>query len=205
MEQWEKLKRLNAISDIGLLFAQNGYDRERYEEIKNLVLDLMSDFRRGDPDALKQLFRQPVDYPTAKVDIRALVFSGDKQQVLMVQEVADGNWSLPGGWGDIGFSPSEVAVKECKEETGLDVVPIRLLAVYDKRKHPHPPEAFYVYKMVILCEAISSGIVKGFDVLDARFFPVDQLPELSEARILKSQIAELVADVKAGIMGVRLD
>jgi len=111
--------------------------------------------------------------------------------VLLARESADGKWSLPGGWADVGQSPKEVAAKEVKEETGLDVIPVTLLAVFDKRMHPHPPQPFYVYKMVIYCEATSTEITKGFDVLDVAWHDIANLPELSEDRILKSQI-ELV-------------
>ncbi|MDO9377123.1 MAG: NUDIX domain-containing protein, partial [Ferruginibacter sp.] len=108
---------------------------------------------------------------------------------------ADGKWSLPGGWGDIGFSPKEVVVKEFKEETGLDVSVDRLLAVFDKKMHPHPPQPFYVYKMVFLCTALSTEIVPGFDVLDVAYFDINALPELSQDRILRSQIETLFSRI----------
>jgi len=140
---------------------------------------------------LKEMFAPVTDYPTVKTDVRALVLSADKKQVLLARESADGKWSLPGGWANVGQTPKEVAVKEVQEETGLDVTPVSLLAVFEKRMHPHPPQPFYVYKMVIYCEANSTGITKGFDVLDAAWHNIDNLPELSEDRIVKSQI-ELV-------------
>ena len=101
---------------------------------------------------------------------------------------SDGKWALPGGWADIGYSPKEVVVKECWEEAGIEVVPQRLLAVFDKKMHPHPPGQYYIYKLAFLCTATSFELKKGFDVLDAGFFAIDQLPELSEDRNVKSQI-----------------
>jgi ADP-ribose pyrophosphatase YjhB (NUDIX family) len=86
-------------------------------------------------------------------------------------------------------------VKEFKEETGLDVIAEALLAVFDKRKHAHPPQSFYVYKMVFYCKPISSQLVKGFDVLDVDYFDINSLPELSEDRILKSQVELLYKKV----------
>jgi ADP-ribose pyrophosphatase YjhB (NUDIX family) len=91
-----------------------------------------------------------------------------------------------------------VVVKECKEETGLHVAPKRLLALFDKRMHPHPPQPFYVYKLVFYCEALSDVITKGFDVLDVRYFAIDALPELSEDRILKSQVELVYKKVISG-------
>jgi ADP-ribose pyrophosphatase YjhB (NUDIX family) len=100
----------------------------------------------------------------------------------------DGRWSLPGGWADVGYTPEEVAVKETKEETGLDVCAKRLLAVMDKRCHPHPASPFYVYKLFILCEITGGVFTSTFDILDKGFFALDSLPPLSHDRILPEQI-----------------
>ena len=181
------LKRLKAVADTGLLYSTNEYDKERYTEIQHISFQLLQQISGQPIETLKEIFSTAKDYPTAKVDIRVFVLSPD-QKVLLVKETTDGKWSLPGGWADIGFSPKEIAVKECKEETGLDVVPVRLLAVFDKKFHAHPHEPFYVYKMVIHCEAVSSFSSKGFDIADVQYFSITELPELSEYRILKSQI-----------------
>lgn len=201
----EQLKRLNALADTGLIYTDSDYDRERYVEIKQIVMQLMNGMAIADWPVVEKLFATPIDYPTAKVDVRAFVLSADKQQVLMVKEKADRRWSLPGGWADVGYSPAENVVKECREETGIEVTPLRLLAVFDKRKHPHPPEAYYVYKIVVLCEALTTEVNKGFDVLDAGYFSLMDLPPLSEDRILKSQIDTLYMLATTGNASVLLD
>jgi len=114
---------------------------------------------------------------------------------LMVRESGDGKWSLPGGWADIGYSPKEVVIKEFKEETGLTVSPERLLAVFDKKFHPHPPQPFYVYKFVFHCVATSFEINKGFDLWDVQYFDINHLPPLSVDRILQNQIELLYKKV----------
>ena len=189
-ELLDELKRIKSIADIGLLYCNNPYDKERYMELQEISYRLLSITGGHSLEALKAALPLAKDYPTAKVDIRGLVISPEKK-ILLVKESADGKWSLPGGWGDIGHTPKEVIIKEFKEETGLDVIAKQLLAVFDKRMHAHPPQPFYVYKMVIYCEAISHNIIKGFDVLDVQYFGVENLPPLSEDRILKSQV-ELV-------------
>lgn len=204
IELIEKAKRLKALSDIGLLYCNNEYDKERYLEIQDISFQLLSGISGQDVTHLKAGFPAATDYPTAKVDIRGLLLSPDRK-IVLVQESVDSKWSLPGGWGDIGYSPKEVIVKEFKEETGLDVAVKGLLAVFDKRMHPHPPQPFYVYKMVFYCEALSSVITKGFDVLDVRYFAPDALPPLSEDRILKSQIEMLYKKVLADDMEAYVD
>lgn len=187
IEFLEALKRLKTLADTGLLYCKNEYDKERYTELQEISLQLLGSISGTDLEQLKATFPPAADYPTAKVDVRGLILSAD-QKILLVLESADGLWSLPGGWADVGFTPKEIIVKECGEETGLHVIPKKLLAVFDKRMYPHPPQPFYVYKMVFLCEAISTEITKGFDVLDVQYFSIDALPPLSEDRILKSQL-----------------
>jgi ADP-ribose pyrophosphatase YjhB (NUDIX family) len=194
IELLEEIKRLKSIADIGLLYCNNDYDKERYSELKDISFRLLSELSGHSIEALKETFPLVKDYPTAKVDIRAFVLSTDNK-ILMAKESADGKWSLPGGWADIGHSPAETAAKECKEETGIDVIPKRLLAVFDKKKHPHPAEPLYIYKMIFHCEAVSSTLTKGFDVLDVGYFDINNLPELSTDRILKSQIELLYKKV----------
>ena len=55
----------------------------------------------------------------------------------MVRETIDGNWSVPGGWADVGLTPFEVACKEVFEESGLEVEPVRLLG-RARQKLPQP-------------------------------------------------------------------
>jgi ADP-ribose pyrophosphatase YjhB (NUDIX family) len=186
----DEIKKLKAITDVGLLYCSNQYDRERYAEIQEISFRLLAKVTSHRVEDLKESFPLSKDYPTAKVDIRGFVLSPNKK-ILLVKESADSKWSLPGGWADIGYTPKEIVIKEVKEETGLDVSVERLLAVFDKRKHNHPAQASYVYKMIFYCAAVSSEITKAFDVLDVGYFSINDLPPLSEERILKSQI-ELV-------------
>lgn len=181
------LKRLKTLADTGLLYATSDYDIDRYLELQDISHRLLSNISGNNIEELKASFAVVKEYPTPKVDVRGLVLAEDGK-ILMVKESADGRWALPGGWADIGYSPKEVIIKECREEAGIDVVPERLLAVFDKKMHPHPPEQYYIYKLAFLCRATSFTLKKGFDVLDAGFFAIDQLPELSEDRNLKSQI-----------------
>ncbi len=190
----EEIKRLRAIAETGLLYSANAYDKERYTELYELSFGMLQNISDREIADLKIHLPLGKDYPTAKPDIRGMLISPEKK-LLLVRESADGKWSLPGGWGDIGFSPKEVVVKEFKEETGLDVSVDRLLAVFDKKMHPHPPQPFYVYKMVFLCTALSTEIVPGFDVLDVAYFDINALPELSQDRILQSQIETLFSRI----------
>lgn len=200
----EDVKRMKVLADLGLLYHTNEYDRDRYQELQEISYRFMNLLSGHSLEALKTAFPLAQEYPTAKVDLRGLLLSEDKK-ILLVREGSDGRWALPGGWADIGFSPSEGIVKEFKEETGLEVEPLRLLALIDKKMHPHPSEQFYIYKLIFLCKAHTTKLEKGFDVLDVGFFSIDELPELSEDRNLKSQIELVYQKAISGDTAVYFD
>lgn len=180
-------KRLKTMAHLGLTYATNEYDTERYRELEQISLEMMNLVTGHPLELLSEYFQDKKEYITPKVDVRVVIFN-EQKQILLVKEKADGKWSLPGGWADIGLSPTEVAVKEAFEETGFNVKPVKLLAVLDKRCHPHPPQLDYVYKIFIQCEISSGTNNAAFDILDIGFFEENKLPELSLDRVLPSQI-----------------
>ena len=179
-------KRVQAIAQAGLTYAVNDYDVERYEELRDISVQIMQELSGEEPAKIRELFTNETGYQTPKVDVRAVVFTDNK--ILLVHEKIDNCWSLPGGWADIGYSPSEVAVKETREEAGLEVKPVRLLAVLDKKYHPHPPSPYYTYKIFILCESIGGALQQGMETQDVRFFDRYNLPELSVERNTETQV-----------------
>ncbi|MBT2606381.1 NUDIX hydrolase [Bacillus sp. ISL-53] len=179
-------KQLQSIAQAGLTYSKDVYDLERFELIRNISVEILSHQTDMDMTVIRDLFASETGYATPKVDIRAVVFR--KNKILMVRENTDGDWSLPGGWGDIGLAPSEVAVKEVKEESGFDVKAIKLLGVLDKKCHPHPPSLYHVYKMFIQCEIIGGQPKEGIETSAVEFFAENELPLLSIARNTESQI-----------------
>jgi len=180
-------KRLQAVAQAGLEYSDNKYDIDRYEQVRALSLEIMQGFTDMSLTRLNNGFASEKGYPTPKVDVRGVVFRNDK--ILLVRETIDGNWSVPGGWADIGLTPSEVARKEVFEESGLIVEPIRLLAVLDKKCHRHPPDLFHIYKLFILCRETGGKLQQGMETSETGFFGMDELPPLSTPRITTEQIA----------------
>jgi len=179
-------KKLQAIAQAGLTYSKDPFDLERFEMIREISVEILAKYTNIRTTKIKDLFANETGYATPKVDIRAVVFKEGK--ILMVREKNDGFWSLPGGWADIGLSPSEVAVKEVKEESGFDVRAKKLIAVFDKKCHPHPPSPYHVYKLFLLCEIIGGKAEEGMETDAVLFFGENELPPLSIARNTKSQI-----------------
>ena len=179
-------KRLEAIAQTGLTYSNDDYDKERYQEIRNISHTIFNHYTEVPFEKIKSLFSGENGYPTPKVDIRGVIFN--KDQILLVKEKTDGLWALPGGWADIGYTPSEIVVKEVREEAGVDVKPVKLMAVFDKKCHAHPPSALHLYKMFILCDIIAGNPEPGMETSEVAFFRRDEIPDLSVERNTLEQI-----------------
>lgn len=143
----------------------------------------------SDVEPIADLFKQGAGYATPKVDVRAAVFRDE--QVLLVRETEDGGWSLPGGWADVGDSPSVAAVREVREESGYEVVVRKLAAVYDRDRHGHPPIPFHAYKLFFICDLIGGESARSYETDAADFFAEDKLPPLSLTRVTPDEICHM--------------
>ncbi|MEX0982819.1 MAG: NUDIX hydrolase [Bacteroidales bacterium] len=185
-------KRVQALSENGQHYAESDYDMDRYTELEMIAVEMISLVTHSDIKTISVGIEEKNGYRTPKVDVRAVVFNKNNE-ILMVREEIDGNWSLPGGWADVGFTPAEIAVKETFEEAGMDAEAVRLLAIFDKKCHDHPPDIFYAYKIFIECNPLNNKLNTGYETSDAGFFPVERLPELSTPRNTKEQIEMMFA------------
>jgi ADP-ribose pyrophosphatase YjhB (NUDIX family) len=181
-------RELQAAAQSGLTYAENPYDRARYENMRALAARIMAEGSGADLSVVEGLFAQQTGYMTPKVDVRGAIFR--EQSVLLVSETLDnGRWTMPGGWADVNESPSESVVREVAEEAGYVVTVRKLAAVYDRDKSGHPqPHPFHIYKMFFVCDIVGQCEKSDLETGDVRFFPLDALPELSEARTLPWQI-----------------
>ena len=188
-------QRLQALAQAGLTYTANLYDRERYEEIRTLSVKLLEQLTDEPLEKIIRVFASDTGYQTPKVDIRAVIVREGPEILLVKEKIDSGRWSLPGGWADVGYTPFEVAAKEALEETGLVVTPVRLLALFDKRMYPHPPQPWYVYKAFVQCEVQGGSLLADTsETLGAQWFRHDQLPlaDLSTDRVTASQLETIL-------------
>jgi len=177
---------LQSIAQAGLTFGENQYDLDRYQKIRDLSIEIIHEYSDLDHTIVKNLFGSEKGYQTPKVDIRSAVFK--ENMILMVREKVDGKWSLPGGWADVNSSVRESAVRECIEEAGAEVKPKRIVAVHLANRQNDFIFPFTIYKIIVECDLIRYTFKENSETLDSGFFPLDNLPELSEERINFNQI-----------------
>jgi ADP-ribose pyrophosphatase YjhB (NUDIX family) len=181
-------KALQATAQNGLTYAENHFDRERYEAVRQVAAEIMAAHSGVDAAVVADLFKGQTGYATPKVDVRGVVFR--ENQILLVRERDDGRWTLPGGWADVNESPREAVVREIREESGFETTAVKLLAVFDRSRHPHELDfPFHVYKLVVLCELTGGAPTTSFETTDVGFFAEEELPELSVSRVTAGQIA----------------
>ena len=179
-------RRLLALAEAGLYYGKDEFDRERYTEIRSIALKLLNELSSEPLEKIMNIVNLNEGYPTPKVDVRAFIQQDGK--VLLVEDTVSKEWSLPGGYAEVGISPKENVLKEVLEETGLEVVVDELKAVFDTNLRDDIPQLFQYYKLVFSCTIIGGQFVENSETSNMGFFELDQLPKLSEKRTTKEQL-----------------
>lgn len=185
-EPWLKWAiEIQSIAQCGLTYTKDVYDKERYEQLRKIASEMLS-YKTDIPvDKIENLFCNEEGYQTPKLDTRAVIF--DDEKILLVRE-KDGLWSLPGGWVDVLESIESNTIKEVKEESGLDVVAKRVIAIQDRNKHNKPLYPYGVCKVFVECEVIGGEFIENIETIEIGYFSVNNLPNLCEAKSSAKQI-----------------
>jgi ADP-ribose pyrophosphatase YjhB (NUDIX family) len=182
-------REVQAIAQTGLTFAENPYDRERYEALRALAARVMASAGDADLAAVAGLFAAQEGYATPKIDVRGAVFDA-AGRILMVREALDaGRWTLPGGWADVNLTAAENVAKEVLEESGFIVKVGKLAAALDRTRQGHDPGPFSAYKLFFLCEIIGGAAQTSHETTEVGFFGEHELPaDISTGRVLPHQL-----------------
>ena len=192
-------QRLQAIAQAGLSFRNSPHDVERYEEVRAISIALLQQLTDEPFEKIVRVFAEQEGIETPKIDVRAVLFDHEGRLLLVKERLDAERWSLPGGLAEVGHSPFETAVKEAKEETGLEVRAVRLLALLDKRKHAHPAHPWHIYKAFVRCEIEGGRLAQETsETAGARWFGADEIAalELSIERVTHAQLAAMFAFAK---------
>jgi len=181
-------KRLHSIATTGLGFTKDRYDKERYQEISDIALRMLSDIGRVPLTRIAGLVSESaIGYATPKVDVRAAVFEDHK--ILLVREKADGLWTLPGGFADVGLSPAENVEKEVLEEAGIVVEASHLYSIRHKAKGSYGSDVRDFYKLFFLCKPTGTqDLSPGLETSDVAYFDRESIPALSTGRVVMDDL-----------------
>jgi ADP-ribose pyrophosphatase YjhB (NUDIX family) len=186
--QWLSIAReLRAIAQTGLAFTADRFDRQRYERVRELAGSMLALGSGADYGVILGILLADKGYATPKVDVRGAAFVDGR--VLLVREISDGKWTLPGGWADVNQTAGECVVREIAEESGFEARVLKLAAVHDYQRSNHPARHIdSIYKMFFICEITGGAARVSDETSEVAFFPRDALPPLSLGRTTAAQI-----------------
>ncbi|MCE5252088.1 NUDIX hydrolase [bacterium] len=189
LPRWlEWAREIQAISQTGLAYSDNEYNNQRYRRLAEIAAEIVESHTGLPKEPLLENFLSQPGYATPKVGVRGAVVCEGK--ILLVREIEDGGWCMPGGWADVGERPSAVAAREVFEESGIIAVPRTLVGVYDaNRREPLP--FYHAYKLVFLCDRTGGELKTSNETSDVGFFSPDNLPPLSWERTNERHIADV--------------
>ena len=176
---------LQAIAQAGLAYSPNAFDKERFRRVRQIAAEMVS-VKSGWPlSEVETVFCGEQGYPTPKLDTRAAIFEAGK--ILLVRE-RDGRWSLPGGWVDVTQSIGENAVKEVREEAGLEARALRLIAVQDRDRHNPPRYIYPICKIFVLCEGLGGAFTQNLETTESGYFALSEMPPLATEKCTRAQV-----------------
>ena len=193
--RWLDLAReIQSLSQTGLAYSDNNFNTQRYQRLMEIAAEIVQKKTDLESEPVLQGFLAQPGYSTVKVDVRGAVVRDGK--ILLVQERSDQNWCMPGGWADVGDLPSDMVVREVLEESGFQVVPRKVVGVFDANRNGRPLEFYHAYKIVFLCELIGGEARISDETMAVNFFDLDAPPPLSTARTNRRHLAEISAHLE---------
>jgi ADP-ribose pyrophosphatase YjhB (NUDIX family) len=184
---WLRVAReMGAIAQTGLTFSQDPYDRLRYERLRELSAEMLAQGSAADYERILESLRSESGYATPKVDVRGAAFRDGR--VLLVREINDGKWTLPGGWADVNQTAAQCVVREIAEESGFEARAVKLAAIHDYQTRNRPHHKDSIYKLMFICEIIGGEARPSNETSEVGFFPCHDLPPLSVGRSTAAQI-----------------
>lgn len=178
------IQRMLAITDTGLTYSKDPYDRERYEDLRQILWSVLQDQTELGQEELTAILKPTGSYATPLMDVRAWIVQN--QKICLVRGQGEDTWALPGGFGEVGYSPKENILKEVQEETGFSAEVGSLLAVFDTNRFQLQNKQYA--KFVFACQLLDGHFQENQEVAELGFFDIENLPPLSEKRTTKKQM-----------------
>ena len=185
----ELLDEIRAIGQLGLTYAENGYDRERYERLLRLACDEYEDLTGIPSEQIQQKFREELGYVTPRVGLDAAIFD-EEGKLLIIQRSDDLKWGLPCGWAEVGESPREGIERELQEELGVEVKAGPIIDVFSRKPAP-THQLFASYHLLFHCELVRGTLVRTEEAIDFGYFHPAEVPSWHNDHRERAECARL--------------
>ncbi|MFZ6026908.1 MAG: NUDIX hydrolase N-terminal domain-containing protein [Chloroflexota bacterium] len=173
MDIFTLLDSVRTIAQNGLHYAQDPFDRERYQHLMGLVVQNYSEMLAVPGDAVRAEFMKEIGQITPKIGADAAIFNENGEILLM--ERSDGRgWCLPCGFVEPGEKPSETVIREVREETGLDVAIQRLVGVFTRLPNAITGPST-ILAVVHLCTVIGGELRLSHEGKALRYWAIEEM------------------------------
>ena len=173
-QRFKWARELAGISQVGLHYCKDEFDRERFERVREIACEMLASGGGITFDEAKENYACERGYACPKSDTRAAVFD-DQDRILLVQE-RSGLWDLPGGWFDDGQTVVSNALKELREEAGMEGRFVKLVAVLDRNRHNVPRRNWNAVKFFVECAPGQQDFRPNSETLACRYFAQNEIP-----------------------------
>lgn len=174
-ELYQIADEIRAMAAMGLKFATDHYDLDRYKRLLEVSARLVATLERASPEEILEQFAGSLDHVCPRLGADAAVFRDGK--ILLIKRSDNGLWCTPGGQVDVGESLAEAALRELWEETGLRGEIVKFLGVFDSRFW-NSTSKFHMYHNTFLVEIGNAEPQLSNESTDVGFFAEDNLPPL---------------------------
>jgi len=187
-------REIQSLAQTGLALTKSHYERLSFARLSEIAAEILAEHSQLEPHGIRRAFSLEPGYATPKVDVRAAVVHDGR--ILLVREIADGKWAMPGGWADVGDRPSQTAEREALEESGFVVRATRLIGAFDANRGRKASMFFHAVKLIFLCDLICGEARASMETSAVDFFDFDNLPPLSEQRTNQRHLDEIRAHLR---------
>jgi ADP-ribose pyrophosphatase YjhB (NUDIX family) len=157
------LDELRAIAQLGINYSKDPYDLERYHRLMELACSGYSDITGLASSAIKQRFSRELGYITPKIGVQGALFD-QEGKILLERRKDDSLWGLPSGWVEAGESPETALKREFREETSLQIAPVRIIGFYTRLpgEFSQPHSSVHI---LYLCQYLGGSLQKSHESL----------------------------------------
>ena len=162
----------------GLEYGTDPYDRERYHRMAGIA-DGIAELTIDAAFSPERPYLGDHGYVTPKTGCTVAAFDA-AGQLCLIQRADNRRWALPGGFCEVGSTPSENALRELREEAGLEAELDALVGLYDNSRFASR-SPYHIYTCCFRGRVTAGVPTPSIETLDVGFFPVDSLPgDMSE-------------------------
>lgn len=172
--------QLRHLSAMGLHFSKDPNDRQNYERIQTIVLEMMALATAQDLEQMEPIKMTVLRRPSPIATGDAAIIDDDGR-ILLIRRSDNGKWAMPGGALEVGETPAEGVLREALEETGVTCEALALIGVHDSRR-VGAESSHHLYMFSFLCRPLSGQDLQNKpptanEILERRWFHKNALPE----------------------------